>query len=96
MSTEPTTDVIFRKFRDGAIIALFPYEIFTMRGDVGSYMHVGQHSSAEYKFVVDMTKLATPDEYAALKSELEGLGYVLRVVKKQVYSKYLQAYHKAR
>ena len=38
-----TTDVIFRKWNDGSILALFPYSIDTYDGDVSSYEHVGQH-----------------------------------------------------
>ena len=43
-----TTDVVFRKFKDGRIIALLPHEVCTHKGDITSYMHVGQHSSADY------------------------------------------------
>ena len=77
------TDVIFRKFNDGEVIALFP----GMAGDhnpyhtCGSYMHTGQHGSAGLS-ITKSTKLATKTEYSGLENELWGLGYQLRVVKR--------------
>lgn len=72
--------VIFRKFKNGEIIALFP-EIVGRRY-VSSYMHLGQHSDADYSHVVQGTTLATPDEYMELKKELEKIGYIVVVGKK--------------
>jgi len=73
------TKVIFRKFSDGQIIALFPEmpEGYL----IGSYMHVGQHSPAS-KGIVQTTKLASPEEYEDLFNELESIGYDLQIVKK--------------
>jgi len=74
------TKVVFRKFDNGEIIALFPEipgtnDVLTM----SSYMHVGQHGSAHLS-VVSNTKLATEEEYSSLKNELENIvGYNLRV-----------------
>jgi hypothetical protein len=75
---EPTT-VIFRKWRahpergygDG-IIALFPC-IATDSSALRclSYEHVGQHGPADPGHVMDCTRAATADEYAAVKRELE-------------------------
>jgi hypothetical protein len=78
------TPVIFRKFSDGQVIALFPAEPATMSGyEIGSYMHIGQHGAACPSIVND-TKLATPGEYADLKRELESepYGYKLRVYRR--------------
>ena len=76
--------VIFRKFKDGQIIALFPEIFDSYKYNHGvlcsSYMHVGQHSGADYDTVCSNTKLAKPEEYADLKRELESLGYSLEVV----------------
>jgi hypothetical protein len=47
-----------------------------------SYMHVGQHSEATIEFCVSC-RLATPDEYADLKAELESIGYDLKVCKRR-------------
>ena len=74
------TKVIFRKFPGGDVIALFPEIAGSMNpGTMQSYMHVGQHGAAD---CVDLTKPATPAEYADLKKELEGLGHVLVVAKR--------------
>ena len=83
MGTQMATKVIFRKFGDGDVIALFPELSGT--GDVdtcASYMHVGQHSAASVRLVAD-TRPATEEDYAPLKQELERLGYQdLQVVKR--------------
>lgn len=74
--------VIFRKFPNGEIIALFPYEPVTADcWNCGSYMHIGQHGAASQNLVND-TKLATTAEYANLKKELEDIGYALDTIKK--------------
>jgi hypothetical protein len=74
------TKVIFRKFSDGEIIALFP-ELPEHDYLISSYMHVGQHSAAS-KGLVQTTKLATETEYYELYQELLSLGYMLKIVKK--------------
>lgn len=72
--------VIFRKFPDGGIIALFPYKaaVCLDAWPCQSYMHVGQHGAADPRIVAD-TQPAQPQEYAALKAELEQIGYRLDV-----------------
>ena len=72
------TKVVFRKFPDGQVIALFYEEEWSNPYDFASYMHVGQHGSADIGIVYD-TELATTDEYADLKEELESIGYNLDV-----------------
>jgi hypothetical protein len=62
----------------GDVIALFP-EIIDRPGFCESYERVGQHGGAQYDGVMSRTRPATPDEYAALKSELESIGYRLDV-----------------
>jgi hypothetical protein len=52
------------------------------KGYVLSYMHIGQHSEASIDFVRDC-RLAKPEEYAELKTELESLGYDL-IIKKRL------------
>lgn len=92
-----TTEVIFRKFKDGDVIAFFPYEIADSKGNVMSYMHVGQHGAADYQGLVNDTKLATEDEYKDLFNELENsVGYKLKVVKKMNYNKWLQIYREGK
>ena len=79
--TEKTL-VVFRYWSDSQdVIALFP-EIDAGNGLCQSYMHVGQHGGANYSHVVEMTALATPEEYAPLVEELEIIGYILDIKKK--------------
>lgn len=75
-----TDIVIFRRFPDGDVIALFPYlpaECLSA-WPCQSYMHIGQHGAADPRIVHD-TRPARPREYAALKAELERIGYRLAV-----------------
>jgi hypothetical protein len=89
-----TTDVIFRKFKDGQqeIIAVMPHEVCDITGSVTSYMHIGQHGACDYNEVLKTTKLATPTESLALYTELEKLGYNLLVIRKQNRTKFLNSY----
>jgi hypothetical protein len=72
--------VIFRKFPDGDIIALFPCLPAECLNPwpCQSYMHISQHGAADPRIQHD-TKPAKPHEYATLKAELEQLGYRLMV-----------------
>lgn len=75
------TIVIFRTFKSGEVIALFPEERLHL--DLcKSYMHVGQHDSAEYNQVMSRTKPSCPEEIAPLKREIESLGYLLKIRKR--------------
>jgi len=66
------TKTIFRKFKDGEVIALFPETPTDLDGKYcNSYMHIGQHGSANYQGLLKDTVLATPEEYTELKRELE-------------------------
>ena len=44
--------VIFRKDKEGNIIAFLP-ELRVNRGNIMSYMHIGQHSEASYQFYTE-------------------------------------------
>jgi len=70
--------VVFRKYRNGDIIALFPFmnEGLNM---CNSYMHIGQHGSADYNLVVSGTKPASKEEYADLFEELKQIGYNMEI-----------------
>jgi hypothetical protein len=61
--------VIFRKFKDGDVIALLP-ECEANYGCVMTYQHIGQHGEA-YLTVTQITKPATEVEYCGLLSELQ-------------------------
>ena len=94
------TDVIFRRWVDedfNLIIALFPYEIDNIeKGFISSYEHLGQHSGADYDGVIRGTIPAKENEYQALKSELESIGYNLNIVKRRNYTRYLAELKKIR
>jgi len=79
----PITEVVFRKFKDGDIIALFPYDVDYPNGDISSYMHIGQHGAANYNYVMKDTVAAIKAEYDDLKEELENRGYNLKVIKRK-------------
>lgn len=70
------TKVIFRKWKQGDVIALFPgipwsrYDYTTT-----SYMHTGQHGAADYAGVIAATRPAREEEYRDLLSELKSIGY---------------------
>lgn len=44
------------------------------------YAHIGQHSSCSKEWLNE-TQKATPEQYANLKTELEQIGYVLKICK---------------
>jgi hypothetical protein len=83
------TVAVFRVFRDGDVLALFPYED-EGNGFCSSYQHVGQHGLADYDACVNQTRPATPKEYSALKRELEQLGYELIIKKKRNYKNWTE------
>jgi hypothetical protein len=90
-------DVIFRvdttKDFKGSVFALFPHEIADNRGNVLSYQHIGQHSSADYIHCIRNSKPANIFEYEPLKKELENIGYELNIIKRMNYDKYLKSYN---
>lgn len=68
--------VVFRKWKNGDIIALFPDEPWSRNGyAVTSYMHVGQHGAADYASVIADTSPAQENEYKDLLNELKAIGY---------------------
>ncbi|PJE78347.1 hypothetical protein CI610_02722 [invertebrate metagenome] len=46
-------NVIFRKFPEGDVIALFPEELADSRGNILSYQTVGQHGAANPELIQD-------------------------------------------
>lgn len=83
MDTEQTL-VVFRKFKDGAVIAFFPEFINYPDGSCESYMHIGQHGAANYPHCLTITTPAKPSEYAALERELTRIGYNLKIRKRHI------------
>ena len=76
----PSDRVIFRTWAKGDVIALFP-DIEAGLFSCGSYMRVGQHGAADYRYVVEQTRQANVSEYADLVTELREIGYNLNVVR---------------
>lgn len=77
------TKVVFRKWKNGDIIALFLDDVSPHDGSVTSYMHVGQHGAADYAGVVVATQPATEVEYRSLLCELRAIGYdTLHIVRR--------------
>lgn len=63
--------VIFRKDREGNIIAFLP-ELRVNHGNIMSYMHIGQHSEASLQYYWETVK-ATEEEYKPLLKELKSI-----------------------
>jgi hypothetical protein len=81
-ATDVPERVIFRKFpHNGEVIALFPDQYNERNGNIGSYMHNGQHAETAPDF--GDTKPAEAHEYYHLQQELIRQGYHnLRIVKR--------------
>ena len=76
--------VIFRKDKEGNIIAFLP-ELRVNRGNIMSYMHIGQHGEASYQFYAE-TKRADESEYNSLLDELKRIyDDCTLVVKQKLY-----------
>ena len=77
--------VVFRKFNDGEIIALFPQIKFGCpHYEIMSYMHIGQHTEVDHHAILEQTKLATKEEYQTLLNEIKSIyhDYDIKVMKK--------------
>ena len=85
--------VIFRKTKSGEVIAFFP-EFHVQRGNIMSYMHIGQHSEASLDFYYN-TKKASAQEYESLFNELKTIydDCVLVVKQKMNYTELVNAWH---
>ena len=66
----PMTKVLFRKFKEGDVIALFPNDTNNRNRTIMSYMHIGQHGEVDYDSLINVTKSATEEEYKSLLNEL--------------------------
>ena len=62
--------VVFRKFEDNQIIALFPEMTNKKLYRIESYMKFGQHSECDTD-IVKITKPATESDYKELLKELQ-------------------------
>ncbi len=87
------TKTIFRQFKDGSVIAIFPEISGTMdAGTCSSYMYVGQHASANVwggQTIIDTTKpLKDEAKRLEMMRHLHGLGYACVEVKRSTYQMY--------
>ena len=65
--------VIFRKFKDGDVIAFFPTEVDSFsQFECMSYMFIGQHSIARTELITELKK-CTVEEYTPLLNEIKGI-----------------------
>lgn len=77
--------VVFRKFDNGEIIALFPQIKFGCpHYQIMSYMHIGQHCEVDHHAVIEQTTPATEEEYQTLLNEIKSIyhDYNIKVMKK--------------
>lgn len=81
---EKLIKVIFRKYKNGEVIALFPKIPWnTHNYTTTSYMHLGQHGDTDYTGVIADTVPANFEEYQSLFRELQSIGYQeLRIIKR--------------
>lgn len=74
--------VVFRRYPDGQIIALFPYDFVNEQGDCNSYMFIGEHGAADYFQVLSDTVRAAPKDYESLCKYLKSRGYKPRIMER--------------
>lgn len=67
--------VIFRKEKDGTILAVFANLWAWWDTLLTGYTHIGQHTAIDPEYYRTQTKPATPEEYKPLLAELRGIGY---------------------
>lgn len=53
-----------------------------------SYEHVGQHAAADYYAVIQHTRPAIPQEYAALADELAQIGFRVKPLRRASWRHY--------
>lgn len=75
--------VIFRKWQNDDLIALFPAIPSDIHGYFcEAYEHLGQHGGADYHGVIKATRPATVEQTVSLVKELMRIGYNLKVIKR--------------
>ena len=81
-----TLNVIFRKFKNGEVIALFPQFTNKRNYKIESYMHVGQHGEVDHHAVIQQTKPTKEEEYRTLLNEIKSIyhDYDIKVMKKLI------------
>ena len=69
------TNVMFRKDKDGDVVAILDEWWNESDGEITCYSHIGQHGGCVREWVEKETVPANRNEYMALLSELERQGY---------------------
>jgi hypothetical protein len=67
--------VLFRKFDSDEVIALFPDEIVDNKGNIASYMLIGQHSAASPALIDELPEATPCEYYHDLLPQLIHIGY---------------------
>lgn len=78
---------VFVKFLihpDGDLMAYFPYMKADNKGNKTCYAHIGQHSACSPEYAKEC-RYAGTNEYGDLKTELESIGYELRISKSNLF-----------
>ena len=83
------TIIIFRKDKEGEVMAVLPYEIADLSNNMTCYVHIGQHSAMSPVYYRE-TKPATPEEYRDLLEELINIGYEPEIKKRINWRRYSQ------
>ena len=73
------TPVVFRADKRGE----FAGEVTAILPDMTCYAHVGQHSTYSDEWYQDVTRPATPEEYSALLTEIEGIYGPVRILQRR-------------
>jgi hypothetical protein len=66
------TEMIFRTYKDGEVVALMPYECYDRSGHCMMAAMSG-HGGADYLGVMKKTKPSTEEELQPLKTVLKGM-----------------------
>jgi hypothetical protein len=75
--------VVFRKWKNGSLIALFPELPADIHGRYcDAFEHVGQHGGADYFGVIQQTKPCSLDDATDLITELRTIGYELKPIRR--------------
>jgi hypothetical protein len=85
--------VIYRKYKNGDIVAVFPYMIW--HGSFVTCFDGCGHGGCDYWHIIKQTKPANPEEYKYRNRLLFNYyGYDTQPIKKYNHKKFLEAYNK--
>jgi len=78
------TRVVFKweECQTSVIAFLLDFPLSVRAGSVLCYAHVGQHTEAVLSYARKCKPVKNPEDYQALKTELESIGYFVKPVRK--------------